>query len=126
MIVKQLSAVVVTLVLGFGLGCCSPFAGYVADSWPHFAGGEPADMPPRQGTPGYAAFIAHGQPSPPPAMSTASVPPAAPVAGALGAPAPNAPAVAPGHRSIAVEQQPVAPEARPAAPNESVIRGGLY
>lgn len=29
--------------------------------WPHWAGGEPAGLPPRPGQPGYEEFIAHGQ-----------------------------------------------------------------
>jgi len=52
-------------LLGFGLnlaGC----GGFVADHWPHWAGGMPADVPPRPGSPGYAEFIAHGQPTPEP------------------------------------------------------------
>jgi len=47
-------------LLGFGLnlaGC----GGFVADHWPHWAGGLPADVPPRPGAPGYEEFVAHGQ-----------------------------------------------------------------
>jgi hypothetical protein len=47
--------------LGLLLGSCSSVSDAVSDYWPHFAGGEPAGIPPRPGTPGYAAFIAHGQ-----------------------------------------------------------------
>src|SRR5436309_13530534 len=49
-----------TTLLGFGL-CLASCGSFVADHWPHWAGGMPADVPPRPGTPGYADFIAHGQ-----------------------------------------------------------------
>ena len=50
-------------VLGGGLllGSCSQFSAYIADHWPHWAGGMPSDVPPRPGAPGYDQFIAHGQ-----------------------------------------------------------------
>jgi hypothetical protein len=63
MIVKQFAAAAIILYLGAMLGSCSPFSGYVADHWPHWAGGMPNDVPPRPGAPGYDEFIAHGQPS---------------------------------------------------------------
>src|SRR4029077_7467601 len=50
-------------LLGFGLNLAS-CGGFVADHWPHWAGGLPADVPPRPGTPGYADFVAHGQSKP--------------------------------------------------------------
>lgn len=61
MSVKQ--AIVAAILLGVAplLGSCSGFSGYVADNWPHWAGGMPADVPPRPGAPGYNEFIAHGQ-----------------------------------------------------------------
>jgi hypothetical protein len=40
-------------LLGFGLNLAS-CGGFVADHWPHWAGGLPSDAPPRPGTPGYA------------------------------------------------------------------------
>jgi hypothetical protein len=63
MIVKRLVAAGIVLWLGAALGACSPFAGYVADNWPHWAGGLPPDAPPRPGAPGYDEFIAHGEPA---------------------------------------------------------------
>jgi len=42
-------------------GSCGTF---VADHWPHWAGGLPDGVPARQGAPGYAEFIAHGQAQP--------------------------------------------------------------
>src|SRR5689334_24667738 len=50
-------------LLGFGLHLAS-CGGFVADHWPHWAGGTPADVPPRPGAPGYSEFIAHGQAAP--------------------------------------------------------------
>lgn len=63
MIVKRLMAAALAFCWALPLGSCSPFSSYIADSWPHWAGGEPAGLPPRPGTPGYEEFIAHGQPS---------------------------------------------------------------
>ncbi len=104
-------------LLGFGLnlaGC----GGFVADHWPHWAGGLPTDVPPRPGTPGYAEFIAHGQPTPDaeqePAATAADQSGAQPVA-----PAPAAPSPPP---------TPVR-AAAPAADtlqDSSVVNGGLY
>jgi hypothetical protein len=63
MTVKRLVAAAFAFGLGLLLGSCSATSDFVSDYWPHFAGGEPAGVPPRPGTPGYAAFIAHGQPT---------------------------------------------------------------
>ncbi len=68
MIVKRWIAVAVLAGFGPLLGSCgggseSGFSGYVADHWPHWAGGMPDDVPPRPGAPGYDEFIAHGQAS---------------------------------------------------------------
>ena len=58
---KRLITAAILLAFGLHLASCGSF---VADHWPHWAGGLPADAPPRPGTPGYAEFIAHGQPVP--------------------------------------------------------------
>lgn len=50
-------------LLGFGLNLAS-CGSFVADHWPHWAGGLPDGVPPRPGAPGYAEFIAHGQARP--------------------------------------------------------------
>jgi hypothetical protein len=63
MTVKRFAAAAFALGLGLLLGSCSSVSDVVSDHWPHFAGGEPDGVPPRPGTPGYAAFIAHGQPT---------------------------------------------------------------
>lgn len=61
MTVQRLIAALLACVLGLMVSACGS-SNFVADNWPHFAGGEPNDVPPRPGSPGYAAFIAHGQP----------------------------------------------------------------
>src|SRR5581483_5280256 len=108
-------------LVGFALNLAS-CGGFVADHWPHWAGGLPADAPPRPGTPGYAEFISHGQAD---AKPDAKQEPAANAAAAqsAGEPVPAAPAPAP----------PAAPmPARAASPDSAagqdsnVVRGGLY
>ena len=67
MVVKRSIAAAVMLGAGAMLGSCAGatsedgFSAYVADHWPHWAGGMPSDVPPRPGAPGYKQFIAHGQ-----------------------------------------------------------------
>jgi len=97
MIDKRLLTAATLLGLGLGLTSCGQFSGYVADHWPHWAGGLPDDVPPRPGTPGYADFIAHGQASQDPANTAVSQQPAA---GTI-------------QTSL---QRPSAPPPRPAAP----------
>lgn len=125
--VKGLLAAALALGLAPMLGSCTSFSGYVSDNWPHFAGGEPKDLPPRPGAPGYAAFIAHGQPIPDADQPTGGVPAALPVQNsALTAPAPAATPVqntaigAPGPAA-----QIEAPD-NPVSPDASVVQGGLY
>jgi hypothetical protein len=78
MTVKRFVAAAFVLGLGLALGSCSSFSDAVSDHWPHFAGGEPDDLPPRPGTPGYDAFIAHGQPQQGAATPAGSAQPGAP------------------------------------------------
>jgi hypothetical protein len=98
---RQFFTILATIAIGFGGAACSPFSGYVADHWPHWAGGMPDDVPPRRGTPGYNEFISHGQTNPAntaPAQATpaAVTPvPAAPAARTK-EPAPADPTIAPG------------------------------
>ena len=56
---KRFLAPAIVVCLGLGLGSCASFGGFLADHWPHWAGGLPADAPPRPGAPGYDEFIAH-------------------------------------------------------------------
>jgi hypothetical protein len=117
-----------TLFLGLMLGSCSPFSGLVADHWPHFAGGEPDGLPPRPGTPGYAAFIAHGQPSEPQDAATGGLPQNIPAGTA--APVERTPPVqttaATGHMPPPAPPAAQAEEREPPAPDANALRGGLY
>ncbi|HTZ00889.1 MAG TPA: hypothetical protein VMC05_01045 [Xanthobacteraceae bacterium] len=129
------------------------FSAYVADHWPHWAGGLPSDVPPRPGAPGYRQFIAHGQADqdqlPPPAggaglaaapvFETAPAASGQPARAAAAAPSPvrAGPARPPAPaRSVAaapaaaapVAAAPVAAQAVPPPVDDdaSVVRGGLY
>ena len=57
--IKRFAAIMAVLGLGLLLASCSSFSATVADHWPRWAGGLPADVPPRPGAPGYEEFIAH-------------------------------------------------------------------
>jgi hypothetical protein len=116
------------------------FSAYVADHWPHWAGGMPSDVPPRPGEPGYREFIAHGQADqdqlPPqagganaaaaPVFQTTPGASAQPARVTVGKPAPVPAAPAPAPQPAA--SAPVAAQAAPppAADDSSVVRGGLY
>jgi hypothetical protein len=110
-------------LLGFGLHLAS-CGGFVADHWPHWAGGMPADVPPRPGAPGYAEFIARGQPTP-----EAKQQPAAAVQGAVqpgaatDAPAASVPAAA---SAAAVAPVRAAVPDSDVTQDSSVVNGGLY
>jgi hypothetical protein len=112
------------ILLGFGLSLAS-CGGFVADHWPHWAGGLPDDVPPRPGTAGYADFIAHGQPKPEAKPEAKEEPTATAAAAQSGA---QQGAVAPASAAPALRAGP----ARAAAPGDdgsqdsSVVNGGLY
>src|SRR5438046_846373 len=123
MIPKRLFKTAILLGLGLSLASCG---GFVADHWPHWAGGMPADAPPRPGAPGYADFIAHGQAKPEQAKQDVvnSASPQQPIAAAAQTSFEQAPAA----------QQPLTSNAqiRGVTPQEdlsrdpSVVNGGLY
>lgn len=115
----RLVATALAFALGLPLGSCGSVSDFVADSWPHFAGGEPAGMPPRPGTPGYAAFIAHGQ-TPETASSSATNAPAA-ASSSTGAVAERTP---PGN-ATGTSQAPTF-VARPAPAADKGVESGLY
>jgi hypothetical protein len=121
MIPKRLFTAAIVLGIGLNLASCG---GFVADHWPHWAGGLPADAPPRPGTPGYAEFVSHGQAKPEVANTATPQPPVA-AAAAANTPAPATPAAVP------VRQAPAAPTGA-TPPNDdvpedsSVVKGGLY
>ncbi len=99
----------------------SAFSAYVADHWPHWAGGMPADVPPRPGAPGYEAFIAHGQGNGAAPDAGAAATGAATTDTAAGAPPPDASI----SRSRATGR--AAPAPAQAGPDDpSAVHGGLY
>lgn len=122
--ITRLLAPTMALCLGLLLGSCGSFSGYVADHWPHWAGGEPDDVPPRPGAPGYEEFIAHGQANQANKDSTTAG--AAPANGnttnvqAVANPAAAAAA------AIPTNVQSAAPSANPPADNRATVEGGLY
>ena len=137
MIVKRLVAAGAVLWLGAVLGSCSPFAGYMADHVPHWAGGLPPDVPPRPGAPGYDEFIAHGEAAPPTAKpadaGTTDVTPAAQPAKAANGKVrvgrvQSAPAPAGVQRDNVQSEAPAPaePSDNPPAEDTSVVKGGLY
>ncbi len=137
-IVKRSLAAAVMLGVGAMLGSCAGaasedgFSAYVADHWPHWAGGMPSDVPPRPGSPGYNQFIAHGQADQDvlPAASSANAPavPVTPVfQTAPSAPAASTEQVKPVPPTPSAQAAPSAPPAlQSAAEDSSVVRGGLY
>ncbi len=133
---KGLSAAACALGLGLLLGSCSSFSDVVSDHWPHFAGGEPDGVPPRPGAPGYAQFIAHGQPT---EATNSAAGNAQPVA--AGAPSPviqqgppsdvrqagSGPSAVPNAPTPGSAPQPPPAAAAPVgATNTNVGQGGLY
>jgi hypothetical protein len=120
-----------TLSIGLLLGSCSPFAGFVSDHWPHWAGGMPDGVPPRQGAPGYNDFIAHGQAPKDATPPTDADAPAASAQPAGAQPVSVQPVAAQPVTAQPVAAQPVPaqappPPADPARSNPAVGSGGLY
>ena len=109
------------------LGGCSSFSGFVADTWPTWAGGMPKDVPPRPGAPGYEEFIAHQQ-----RLDAASGGPVAPGAAAqAGAPGttgttPAAGAAPPPNSAVSRAAPQQLPPAYARPDDRGTARGGLY
>ena len=128
--IKRFLASTAALALALLLGSCGSFSGAVADHWPHWAGGEPSDVPPRPGQPGYAAFISHNgearnDPNAPAAATQLNAPPAVT--------APNPPSPGQANQPAAANQpNAAAPPATAAAAmhppgDQNVVQqGGLY
>lgn len=143
-IVRRSIAAAVMLCAGAMLASCAgtsnedAFSAFVADHWPHWAGGMPSDVPPRPGTPGYNQFIAHGQADqdvlPPangantPAVAETPVFQTAPSAPATSTEQVKSQASAMSANQIKPPAQSPVAEAppQPAADEASVVRGGLY
>jgi hypothetical protein len=132
LIVTRLVATAIVVSAGLMLGSCAGgasedgFSAYVADHWPHWAGGMPSDVPPRPGAPGYNQFVAHGQADqdvlPPASGANAPAVPVKPVFQT----APSAPA-APSEPMRPAQAAPAAlPAPQAASGDSSVVRGGLY
>jgi hypothetical protein len=139
MTAKRRVGAAVAFCFALALGACSPFSGYLADRWPHWAGGEPTGLPPRPGTPGYAEFVAHGQPPPnpeaagdvqhPAADQTAQIVSQKPAAEVQRTSVFGGPQIAAPRQSVPPNSQP-SPQSPPvsggASGDGSVLRGGLY
>ena len=99
-----------SLAFGASLGACARFSDNVSDHWPHWAGGEPAGVPPRPGSPGYQEYIAHRQ-----------------AQGAIPTPAPAAQAPAATGSAVAAQAPAAVQGSNPAAAGDAgAARGGLY
>jgi hypothetical protein len=108
------------LLIGVGVSglmlssCASTSSNFIADTLPEWAGGLPPDAPPRQGAPGYRAYVRKlsGEEETSTAAAPATAGPAttAPSTASSTAPATTAAAVAP----------PAAPRAPPRKPPASI------
>jgi hypothetical protein len=116
---KRLSAPTIMVFACLALASCTPFANYVSDKWPTWAGGMPKDVPPRPGEPGYEEFIAHRQGGEGPAPAIATAPAPTPVAATAAA---GTTAIPPATNANAPPLSPRVPQAN--AP--VTVQGGLY
>jgi hypothetical protein len=128
MTLNRLVAASFALTLAVTLASCSPFSDFVSDNWPHFAGGEPDGLPPRPGTPGYAQFIAHGQPteSANSAAGFAQPPAAGGTAAMTGSQKPAGTIQQSATLAGPPPQAPPAPAEDRQGDDAGVVRGGLY
>jgi hypothetical protein len=142
MTVERFITAAIALGLALSLASCGGgaseggFSAYVADHWPHWAGGMPDDVPPRPGAPGYDEFVAHGQASQDamkPAASgantaAASAPPVfqttSPAPAVTAAPVTPAAQVAPDAQAEPAPDAEAVPQ--PSSNDTSVMKGGLY
>jgi hypothetical protein len=123
---KRLLMLTAALCACLWLGACAPFAGFVSDSWPTWAGGMPKDVPPRPGAPGYEEFMAHQQHQD---VAPNAAPNATAASGTTAVVAPTGPPAAAGPGTTAAvpppPQAPLPPAyARPDDRNPT--QGGLY
>lgn len=129
MALKGLVAALLACGLGVMLSACGSSSNFVADNWPHFAGGEPNDVPPRPGSPGYRKFIEHGQPAEGENAPAAS---GQPTTGgvtpefAARQPGGSAQAAPAGTTATAPAQKPMAAEPSHGGADPNVGQGGLY
>lgn len=111
MIFGRLALMVMVVGFGFGLASCSGVSSVVSDHYPHWAGGEPHDLPPRPGAPGYDDFISHKGADSDEAREAYAKTKAAQQVNPQGAPQSSTTPAA---------------SAAPPADNDAVARGGLY
>jgi hypothetical protein len=130
---KRLLMLMSALCTCLWLGACTPFAGAVSDAWPTWAGGEPKDVPPRPGAPGYEEFMAHQQhqdvapnaaPNAAAAPGTAAA--VAPTGAAPGTPGTTAAVPPPAGRYTQPPPQAPLPPAYARPDDRSPTQGGLY
>ena len=107
---QRLTVMVVAAGVSLGLASCSNVSNYVSDSYPHWAGGEPRNLPPRPGAPGYDDFISHKGADSDEARQA--------YANAKAARKSNAPGAPPASTAPAAGARP--------ADDDAVARGGLY
>jgi hypothetical protein len=137
MTVERSITAVVALGLALSLGSCGGaseggFSAYVADHWPHWAGGMPNDVPPRPGAPGYDEFVAHGQAGqdaikPSSTGTSATAAPTAPVFKTTPSASATTAQVTPAVPETQAEPAPTTePVPQPSSNDTSVVKGGLY
>lgn len=114
--IRRFFAPTAVLFVAMALGSCSSVSAFVSDHWPTWAGGEPNDVPPRPGAPGYAEFISHQE-----AKDAA----AAASAAAAGPTPMSAPARAAAPLATAASPQPI-PSGDGRANDQAALQGGLY
>lgn len=125
MTVRWLVAALLACVLGLMLSACGS-SNFVADNWPHFAGGEPNDVPPRPGSPGYAAFIARGQPAEPPPTAGSQAPGGVTPEFVARQPGVSGQQVPAGAAAAAPAQRPAGAAPPQGRTDQNVGQGGLY
>jgi hypothetical protein len=126
---KRLVAVAFAFGVALTVCSCSSASDFVADSWPHFAGGEPKGVPPRPGEPGYNKFIAHGQAGQAGGAFSSSAPPTGSTDTAAIGSAKPATAQTPSAFAEPQNQQPglpAPPAVDPSRNGASTGPGGLY
>src|SRR5579872_2834548 len=138
---------VAALALSAALAGCSSFSGFVADTWPTWAGGMPKDVPPRPGAPGYDEFIAHQQhqdganaaapaggataagaaaTAAPTTGPAAAAPATTASAGSVSAARPPTPTAGSSAASGNIDPQQLPPAYRRIEDDQSAVHGGLY
>lgn len=120
-IATRFFAAIAILFAASTLASCGSVSEFVTDHWPTWAGGEPKDVPPRPGAPGYAEFIARQQGNavaPDPAAALGPMPPVTATA-PINATAPAAPAAT-------ADNPKQVPVGSGRVNDQGAVQGGLY